>query len=1064
MKTRFCLLIILIQVFTQLDGQDYFFRQYGPTDGLGNSFIYSLNQSDDGYLWIGTAEGLYRFNGFKFQHYTDKDSLTENFITSIYKDISGGLWMGHMNGGITYFSDNRFKKFPLVSSSITSITEADTGTTWFSTQNGGLLVSQGNKKLVSIRTSLNHEFIFNIRHLSANFYLLGTRENLYIMEYLKDSSLMKEKIKISDYPSSKVVDIIKFKEGEYFVLSGDKGIFRLTINLANLSYDLTECSSDRNGDLDNIQGGTIVRRNELWVNTMGKGILKYQINTLTGNLLFTGYINKENGLKSNEVKCLFEDTEGNIWVGMYGAGLFRLVDDNIKFLSFSAKIGSRHIYALSKDSSSIWLASDNLIAMVTAERGQISKSYPFPQALTGDRVNSIYCSQSGMIYLGFEKNGLFAFNPATEIFGKIYLSNDALENSINHITGKENILWISTKKGACKLNTLTGARKWFNTSNGLPNNDIRQLYLDSSGRVLVATTCSSIFYIGPDDSVNTLSVSGNFGLNTVISFAEDNSGSLWAATYGKGIFRFKPENILNYTYSSGLVSDYCYSLIFDGSHKILVGHKGGFSQIDTETGKIRNYISNEGIKNTSDFYPNSVISDNQNNVWFGTSEGLIKLLSKVTAGEGPPPKLHIDAIYINKIRVRHDDNISLKPGNYEIRVDYTGINLSNPEIVNYQTFLEGYSAAWSDLTTRRSVVYEKVGYGKYVFKLRAFNEDNITTQEPVTFKVRIRKPVYLSIWFYLGIIALTGFSLYKYIGIREKNMKTLQERLLKNIDEKTKEIIVKEEIIKERKKIEKELIAARDRAELSDKLKSSFLTNMSHEIRTPMNAIVGLSELLRDSAYSEDEKADFVNIIVSNSHSLLGLIDDILDISKIESGQLNINIRNCDVCKALNELFQRFTEEIRSRDKSQVDFQLSIDNKVKDLTFETDIYRLKQALGKLLDNAVKFTDSGHITLGCKLVDHRILFYVEDTGIGLSEDKKEIIFELFRKVENNKLRLYRGTGLGLSLSQNLIKILGGEIKVDSELNKGSRFYFTLPLKKRSVSVVSQSDNDQEAVHK
>jgi CheY-like chemotaxis protein len=276
-------------------------------------------------------------------------------------------------------------------------------------------------------------------------------------------------------------------------------------------------------------------------------------------------------------------------------------------------------------------------------------------------------------------------------------------------------------------------------------------------------------------------------------------------------------------------------------------------------------------------------------------------------------------------------------------------------------------------------------------------------------------------------------------------MRTFQERLLKNIDEKTKEIIVKEEIIKERKKAEKILIAAKEKAELSDKLKSSFLTNMSHEIRTPMNAIVGLSELLKDKGYSEAEKTEFVDLIVANSNSFLELIDDILDISKIESNQLKINIKECEVYPLLNELYHRYTEEIKSREKSFLDFRLSVNLKDNSLSIESDALRLKQVLSKLLDNAIKFTDAGHITLGCTLEKNKIMFFVEDTGIGLSEDKKEIIFELFRKVEDNKLRLYRGTGLGLSLSQNLVKLMGSEIKVESEVNKGSRFYFYLPFK-------------------
>jgi Signal transduction histidine kinase len=235
---------------------------------------------------------------------------------------------------------------------------------------------------------------------------------------------------------------------------------------------------------------------------------------------------------------------------------------------------------------------------------------------------------------------------------------------------------------------------------------------------------------------------------------------------------------------------------------------------------------------------------------------------------------------------------------------------------------------------------------------------------------------------------------------------------------------------------------------------------MSHEIRTPMNAIVGLSELLKDKSFSEEDRTDFVNLIVSNSNSLLGLIDDILDISKIESNQMNIDMKNCEVYTALNELYQRFNKEIKAREKSHLHFHLSVDAKVKDLTFETDVIRLKQALSKLLDNAIKFTDSGHITLGANLEEKRILFFVEDTGIGLSEDKKEIIFELFRKVEDNKLRLYRGTGLGLSLSQSLVKILGGEIMVESEINKGSRFYFSLPLKKSAHKNQASSKTDNE----
>jgi len=1046
MRIRAILVLMYVLFCLKLSGQVNYFRQYGPSDGLGNLFIYSINQGKDGYLWIGTAEGLYRFDGFDFRHYTLQDSLAENFITTIFRDFSGDLWLGHMNGGITHIADGRFIKYnesPEINTAITSITESDTGTIWFSTQNQGLMVINKGGEITRVSVPVEDEIIFRLEHISGNLFLAGTQENLYVLEYQEKSSSMILKKKISGYSPSKVVEILKMKKGEYYIFSKDRGIYSLTVNDPLYKCNHIELTGFAEKYIDNIQGALCVKQNEVWVNTALKGIIKFRIDNSTGRLIPSGYINTDTGLKSDEVKCMFEDSEGNIWLGMYGDGLLRLVNSNLSFLNNFRTLGSDHIYALSKDSLSIWMATDNHIAKISPGTYQVNESNSFPRSLSGVRVNTLYCAKHGMIYLGFEKEGLYVFNPSTHEFTKIRLSNDLLENSIKHITGRENILWIGTRKGACKFNTTTGEIKWFNKGNGLPNNDIQDMYIDREGRVLVGTTCSAIQYIDANDKVRTLD-NTSFGLNSVMAFTEDSNGSLWVATYGNGVFRFGKKGNLNYTTSSGLVSDYCYSLIFDNQNRILIGHKGGISQIDTETGKIRNYTYNEGIKINTDFYPNSILSDNRNNILFGTSDGLIILNSRPGTVRMEPPVLHIDAVYVNKTKIKIDKPVILKPGNYEIRIEYTGINLSNPDIVTYQTMLEGYSSGWSDLTSKRSVTYEKVGYGQYIFKIKAFNEDLTTSQEPLTVVFRIRKPVYLSVWFYLVIISLAVFALYEFIRIREKTMKSLQEKLLRNLDEKTKEIIVKEEIIKERQKTEKELRAAKERAELSDRLKTSFLANISHEIRTPMNAIVGSSELLKSQDNSEEEKRELLNLIVSNSNSLLDLIDDILEISLIESNQLKINFSRCEIYPVLVELHVKFIEEMKTSGKDHIDFRLSTESMPRDFSFETDELRLKQVLGKLIDNAIKFTESGSIILECRPVADKVLFSVVDTGIGMSEDKKQIVFDLFRKVEDDKLRLYRGTGLGLTLSQSLVKLMGGEIAVESELNKGSRFYFTLPL--------------------
>ena len=161
---------------------------------------------------------------------------------------------------------------------------------------------------------------------------------------------------------------------------------------------------------------------------------------------------------------------------MYGEGLLRLIDDNLNFYSFVNTVGSNNIYSVSSDSNNIWFSSDNSITMISMEGALFRNSYRFPMSLTGAKPNTIFCSEGGLIYLGFEKEGVFTFNPGSEEFKKIFISRDDLENSVNHITGKGNTIWISTKKGICKLNPLTGEKKWFNTNSGLPYNNIQQLF------------------------------------------------------------------------------------------------------------------------------------------------------------------------------------------------------------------------------------------------------------------------------------------------------------------------------------------------------------------------------------------------------------------------------------------------------------------------------------------------------------------------------------------------------------------------------------------------------------
>lgn len=231
-----------------------------------------------------------------------------------------------------------------------------------------------------------------------------------------------------------------------------------------------------------------------------------------------------------------------------------------------------------------------------------------------------------------------------------------------------------------------------------------------------------------------------------------------------------------------------------------------------------------------------------------------------------------------------------------------------------------------------------------------------------------------------------------------------------------------------------------DRAKMSDQLKSSFLANMSHEIRTPLNAIVGFSSLMAENRISDEEKRTYSTHLLNNSEYLLNLIEDIVDVSKIESNQLEIKLKDVDVVPLINQMVQSF--QLSAITSKRVTVQSAME--MKSLMFKTDKARLEQIFRNLLTNALKFTEEGAIHVGCQEGKGLCTFFVRDTGVGILPEYKEVIFDRFMKIENSKKYLHRGTGIGLFLSKELVELMGGKIWVESEVGKGSTFYFTIPV--------------------
>jgi PAS domain S-box-containing protein len=276
---------------------------------------------------------------------------------------------------------------------------------------------------------------------------------------------------------------------------------------------------------------------------------------------------------------------------------------------------------------------------------------------------------------------------------------------------------------------------------------------------------------------------------------------------------------------------------------------------------------------------------------------------------------------------------------------------------------------------------------------------------------------------------------------------------------------IKEDIT-EQKRIQEELIIAKEKAIEADKLKTSFLANMSHEIRTPMNAIMGFSSLLSDSSLTNDEKNEFIQLINSNSSNLLNLIDDIIDIAKIEAGQLKIVNKDFNLDETLEELFLTY-KEINSRQHGEkVQLVWNKEQTPPISVINSDPHRIKQVLSNLIDNALKYTEEGQISFGYKILEdfsiknaqRKIQFYIKDTGIGIAKDKINVIFDRFRQADDSHTRIFGGTGLGLAISKNIAQLLGGDINAVSKTGKGSVFYFTLPFVERTKITKSKKSKE------
>ncbi|ADY53111.1 histidine kinase [Pseudopedobacter saltans DSM 12145] len=1071
----------LICIFTlgsiltvKADEKDLNFMNLSTKNGLSSNIVNSIHKDRYGFIWFATDDGLNKYDGKNFTIYRKNASnIVSNEVLDLYEDKSGNLWVS-TSGGLTLYNRNldsfisylKGKNFPVLSTC-----SDNTGAIWV----GGY---QGLEVL---------------NPHTGEFTSPGLGRNI-------DQTIA----------TKSVNKLFKDRSGNIWI-GTNTGVYRYGPNKGAVSH--FKKLPNNSNSLINDAVSAICEDNQgnIWLGT-NNGLSRLNVKDMT----FHNYVSNPGdiqSLSSNMIYSLAVEPCGNIWIGTEeGLNIYNVRSDKITRVNK----GGRNNYGLvGKAIKSIMIDKQGIYWLATFRGGvnKYDKNLAFfnlvqsnvydPLGLSAPVVTSFVQKSDKMVYVGTDGGGLNLFDMEEGTFHKIQVSDQIKSDGLS-ILSMEKVkdeVWIGTfLHGLFVYNINTGKSRQIKKGNGKENisgSDIFCIKKDSRGNIWIGTNGQGLNRY--DSEKNVFLKYGaepkEIQLNGFIrAIEEDRNGNIWVGSCGSGVAVYNPVNGYSKTFNrinSNLPNDNIYTILCTKDGSIWLGlANSGLVKYDVKTDKFVVYSEHEGLANDVIY---KILEDDNGKLWLSTNKGISSFDPKVRAfknyssnnGVQKSPFVYGSGLklwdgriffggtdgfnYFNPSKLFQNKNIpnviltdlkvanqSVVPGQAgqlqehisiakEVNLDYkqnfslsfAALNYTSPQENRYFYKLEGFDKEWNNVGMENTAVYTNVTPGEYIFKVKAKSDAGEWSTPLTSIVIKIHPPIWLSIYAYVGyfLIVVIGLWYMRYRGIKKLEAKFAIEQ---------ERIKVQQLLAEERREA--------DRIHKFDQLKIKFLTNISHEFRTPISLIVGPIEQLLQQENNKEKWAQ-LNMVRRNSKRLLNLVNQLLDFRNIKQEEQKLNLEEGDFIAFAKDVAESFKD---LAERKAINFEFRSNIKFYFTSFDHD--KLERIFFNILSNAFKFTlKSGTISFQIDLFEKTgVVVKIIDTGIGIQENAKAKIFDRFFQSDNNDAILNQGSGIGLSIVKEFVKMHNGNIEVESVSGEGTTFSIFLPLQKIEDRLILEDD--------